>query len=124
MKAIRTQADDLGPEMSIETGLDCSNDPQLTRQEFKDEADVNKLLLRYGVGLPVRTPEWGVTTDFDIDLQIALSAIHEAKQAHRDLPDNLKAKYPTWKKLLNALDRGELQLNLKEPEPTQAPPKP
>lgn len=124
--AKRTQVDDLGDEYSLETALSTSELPDLARQEYKDESDINKLLYRYGVGLVAgqRQPQWGQEVDYDLDLQTALTAVADAKRAHAGLPDNLKARYATWRELLNALESGQLEMKAEEPIPEAPEPIP
>lgn len=122
--AKRSQVDDLGDLYSVETAIDTSVKPDLARQEYKDETDLNKLLFRYGVGLlpGQRQPTWGQEIDYDMDLQTALSAVADAKRAWAGLPPNLKAAYPSWRELLNALESGRLEIKAEEPiaEPSPA----
>lgn len=114
---IRTQADGLGDIVSLQTGLDCSTMPDLARQEFKQEADINILLARFGVNAPSRQPVYG-EADFDLDLQQALTAIQEAKTAWATMPIELRQQYPTWQALLTALDRGDINIKIGDPPPT------
>lgn len=109
--AIRTQSDYLGDEASLEAGTDSGDAPDMARQEFKDEADINKLLARYGVQPLTKEPIYG-DVDYNLDLQQALAAIDTAGQAWQSLPKNLKEKYPTWQLLLNALHEGRLKIDM------------
>lgn len=108
---IRTQVDGLNEEMSYETGLDCSILPDLTRQEFKDETDVNKVLARYGVNTPMRQPQYS-EVDYDMDLQASLEAIREAERAIAKLPVELQGKYSTWERLLDGAFNGEFKTDM------------
>lgn len=109
--AMRTQVDGLAEVVSLETAIDCSTMPDLARQEFKDETDVNKVLARYGVNTPLRQPEYS-TVDYDMDLQQALAAIETAQEALRKLPPQLRQKYPTWETLLAGLYQGTFKTDL------------
>lgn len=109
--AIRTQIDDLAELVSIETGTDCSNLPDLTRQEFKDETDVNKTIARFGGNTPLRQPTYG-TMDYDIDLQQSLTAINKAQAACKKLPEPLRTKYYHWELLLEGMRNGQLKEDL------------
>lgn len=130
-RAIRTQADGKGDLWSRATRIDCSGDRDVARQEFKDEADINKLLSRYGVGpMPQRQTTY-MEVDYSLDLQTALTAVDAAAAAHRDLPQTLRDRYPNWPSLLNALDRGELRIDLSnrgtppsQPPESEPPPPP
>lgn len=109
--AIRTQTDGLNEEYSEATSLDCSNMPDLTRQEFKDETDVNKVLARYGVdGLP-RKPEYS-EVDYNLDLQQAFEAVREAERSIARLPESIRAKFPTWDALFHGAVSGDLPRDL------------
>lgn len=70
--------------------IKCSEEEDKTRQEFKDEADVNKLLSRYGVNVPQLRPVYG-EVDTDIDLQGAYLAAQEV--ADRLTPEQLEVLY-------------------------------
>lgn len=119
--AIRTQVDELQDQYSDEAGLDCSGDKDMARQEFKEEADVNTILLRFGLGASHGLPKTFGETDYDLDLQNALHAIRDAKAAHSRLPEELKADYPTWQSFLNAVESGRLT---SEPLPENPPKQP
>lgn len=105
-KTTRTQIDDDFDDVSNATGLDA-NEPLITRQEFKDEADLNILLARFGVNAQARPMTWGQEIDWNTDLQQALHAISEARQAQYNVPPELLAKYPTWRHVLNGAETGE-----------------
>lgn len=111
--AIRTQTDQMQDFYTELSALDCTDSVDRARQEFKDEADINKLLARFGVHAQQRQPTFG-EVDFDLDLQQALFAVQEAKQAHRAMPATLRERYPTWQSLLNGLESGEFKLDLNE----------
>lgn len=109
-KAERTQIDGKQDAYSAATALDTSDLPDLTRQEFREEADVNHLLARYGIGgLPQRTPRWGEEIDFDMDLQSAYISTQGAMRAWAHLPADLKTEFPTWQDLLNGYVSGKYQ---------------
>lgn len=107
MKKIRSQADDLGDSVSLETGVSFTGETIITRQEFKEEADINILLHRFGVDQPTRNPTWGATIDNSIDLQSALTAVNAAKNANFNVPEELRSTYPDWKAVLSATESGE-----------------
>lgn len=97
--------------------LDFTTRPTFTRQEFKNEADTNWLLKRFGVTVPQRQGAWGREVDYNIDLQQALASITDAKAAYRNLPENLKERYPTWQTLINAVENGQLTIDNTAPPP-------
>lgn len=109
--AIRTQVDGLNELYSYETALDCSDKPDMARQEFKAETDVNNILARYGVNGPMREPQYG-EVDYNLDLQQSLEAIREAERAVAKLPETLQGKYSTWERLLDGAYNGEFKMDL------------
>lgn len=120
--AIRTQIDTMQDAWSNETAIHFEGTVDRARPEFKDDADINVILGRFGAHAPQKQMVFGNEVDYNLDLQQALTAIEDAKTAHRDLPTNLKERYPTWQSLLNALDSGNLTMHNEEPPtPTEAP---
>lgn len=114
----RTQTDGRGDEYSLITGLDLSGETPVTRQEFKDEADINNILARYGINTPLRQMQWGQEIDERLDLQQALFAISEAQKIQ--VPEELRSQFPTWQAILNGVETGEYQHALKELEDGKA----
>lgn len=107
--AIRTQQDGLGDIYSVNGGIDASQG-DVARQEFKADADINLMLAKFGVFAPQKQVYFG-DVDYGIDLQQALAAIADAKQAWQVMPPEIKKEFPTWKELLNALESGQIKLN-------------
>lgn len=121
----RSQTDGLGDIASLDSGLDCSNLPDLARQEFKDEVDVNIMLRKFGI--PIAGPLQFGEIDYDLDLQQAHAAVNVARKVHNKMPQEIKDKYPTWGEFLTAVVRGDVALDLKENQPpasTGDPPAP
>lgn len=116
--AERTQTDGLGDEYSFETGLDCSNSKDMARHEQTGEADINKLLARFGIGIPQRQVVYG-SMDFDLDLQQAYRAIETVKAAWDQMPDAITKKYTDWTQLAVALNSGELKFDPTKPAGSQ-----
>jgi hypothetical protein len=109
---LRTQHDGKGDEYSNLAATHETGE-MITRQEFKDEANLNILLKRFGV--QVRTDgQYGSEIDYAIDLQTALSAIDQARKANYNVPPELAEKYPSWLSVLGAAETGEYQRDLKE----------
>lgn len=109
--------------LSLETGT-LNDEPSMTRQEFKKDADINEILRKFNVGdLSARQATFG-ETDFTADLQQALESIRETEAAWHRLPQSLKDKYPTWGYVLEALHNGELNPDLSFKQDTPAPPSP
>lgn len=108
----RHQADGKQDEYSLMTGLDCSESPDTARQEFKNDADVNKLLARYGVGpIPQRATVFQ-EVDYDLDLQTAMYSIEAAQRAYAKMPASLRDKYRDWRDVLNGIYTGQFKIDL------------
>lgn len=112
-KPLRQHGDGLGDIISDATATTPKGE-SLTRQEFANDVDVNQILKRFGVDTPVRTGPIFTETDFSMDLQQSLMAIEQARKAHNAVPPELREKYPTWRDVLEAAERGEYQQDLKE----------
>lgn len=106
-----------------EPTLDASNSPtnrDTARQEFKQEADINYLLSRFGLTQPRGAPTYGIWDD-TIDLQQALQAVRDARAGYNELPANLRAKFNSMEELLRAVENGSLVLKDEEaPEPVKS----
>lgn len=114
--AERHQADEKQDLYNEVTALDFRDAVDPARQEFKDEADVNTILRRYGYGahgLPQRQPIYG-EVNYDMDLQGAHNAIEQAKTTFRQIPDELLDKYPTWQAMLAGMATGAFGHDLGE----------
>lgn len=104
--------------------LDFSEEIDLARQEFREDADINTILRKFGLNSLTRPPAYGIA-DFTIDLQTAMHAISDAEQAHRRLPEHIRSRYRTWREFLNAVAAGQIkQEDLKPPKPEPEPEKP
>lgn len=84
-------------EASDSSGLDCSVDgPGRTKQSFKEEADINTLIKRFGIGNPLptgaRIPSYGDFTQAG-DYQTALNVINEAERAFYAVPADVRARF-------------------------------
>lgn len=101
--------------------IDCSDDKDMARQEFKDEADINNMLSKFGITQPRGTPTYGEWDD-TIDLQAALQSVSDARTAYWRLPQELKNKFTKMEDLLTALENGSLVI--KDEEAPIAPPTP
>ncbi|WNK13671.1 MAG: internal scaffolding protein [Microvirus sp.] len=85
-------------EASFESGLDCSADgPGRTKQSFKEEADINTLIKRFGVGAPlpqsVRPPSFGDFSSAVVDYQSALNLLNKANSSFMNLPAEVRARF-------------------------------
>lgn len=81
--------------VSVETGLACS-DEHRTKQEFKDETDINTLLRKFSVTgeLPsgVRMPTYGDFSEVT-DFHGAVNAIALARESFDSMPAEVRARF-------------------------------
>ncbi|AXH73662.1 MAG: internal scaffolding protein [Microviridae sp.] len=97
--------------MSLLTGIDCSADTEFAaRQEFKDDADINVLLRRFGAVPPQGPLKFG-EFDFSLTLLEGIEAAREAARAFAELPKDVRERYRDWPSVLAAIDRGELSFS-------------
>lgn len=122
-RAIRTQVDDLFDVYSTSGAVDTTGLEDLARQEQKAETDINVLMARFGVSAFASRPELstGADVDYELDLQTALGAIAQAKDAWFGMPDEIRKAFPTWQHLLAALESGAIVLKPEEERPVPAP---
>lgn len=96
---------------------DAKNDTNkdMTRQDGKDEADINHMLSRFGITQPRGAPTYGEWDD-SIDLMSALNSIDEARTGYDKLPEELRRKFPSMEAMLTAVNNGSLVIK-DEPAP-------
>lgn len=99
--------------------IDCSEDTDVTRQEFKQDADLNYMLSRLGVTQPRGTPTFGEWDD-SIDLQTALASVREAQEAYSRVPQEIRDRFTSMEQLLAAVENGSLVI--KDEEAPEEPP--
>lgn len=126
--AIRTQVDDLGDLYSEQSSLDVTLEGEqgrsLTRQEFKNDTDVNRILQRFGVPQFTKQPNFG-TIDWDRTLQDAYAGLEAGRRLYATLPKELQSKYPTEQSLLDGLASGQLATDIEAAaNPPAAAPQP
>lgn len=113
-RAMRSQADNLGDQISWESGLDTGDETRV-RQEDADSADINQLLNKYGAFAQQQRPVvWGAEVDYTMDLQQAIEAVKLAQRAAHTVPQELRDKYPTWRHVLNGVESGQYETDLAE----------
>lgn len=112
LKAVRTQHDGKGKEYSDRGARIFDPEEDKTRQEFKDDADLNILLRRFGLETLVRTDGKFTEVDYNMDLQQAFAAIAAAKHVLPNVPPELRGKYKSWQDVLNATESGEYKQDL------------
>lgn len=115
---------DIGVEdqtLDASEGADQPNgtdNKDMARQEFKNEADINYMLSRFGITQPRGTPTYGEWDD-SIDLQSAIQAVAEAREGFSTLPKEMTDKFKSMEEMLKALENGSLVLEQGDvPEPT------
>ena len=84
-------------QASDDAGLDCSCDGAgRTKQSFAEEADINTLIRRFGIGNPLpqgtRVPSYG-DFSFVTDYQSALNVLTLADKAFMSLPAHLRSRF-------------------------------
>lgn len=97
---------------------DGTDNKDMARHEYAQEADINYMLSRFGITAPRGSPTFGEWDD-TIDLQVALEAVREAKEGYATLPKELRDKFPSMEAMLVAVDNGSLVL-----KPDDEPPRP
>ena len=82
-------------EVSNETGLVCP-EPTMAQQQFRDEADINTIMERFGrtgeLIAPVRMPQYGDFTGVS-DYHTAMNAVIEAQTSFDALPAKVRARF-------------------------------
>lgn len=82
--------------VSLETGLDFDPDSSLTQQQFKEDADINVIVRRFGLTgeLPTnfRPPVSGDFTGVS-DFHSAMNAVRQAEEAFMQMPAELRARF-------------------------------
>lgn len=104
--------------------LDASDRPgnkDTARQEFKNEADINYMLSRFGVAPARGTPTYGEWDD-TLDLQTAITSVREAREGYDRLPEELRKKFTSMEELIRAVDNESLVIKHEPaPEPVKTP---
>lgn len=81
---------------SLESGLVCDPDEDMTQQQFKDECDINEITRRFGLGyaMPegVRVPQYGDFTGLS-SYHEACNAIAQAGEAFDALPALVRERF-------------------------------
>lgn len=114
---------DIGVDNPSIDASDSEENPDMARQEYAQEADVNYMLSRFGITQPRGAPTFGEWDD-SIDLQIALESVREARRGFNTLPKELREKFGTLEEFLTAVDNGSLIIKDEEEPKPPAPPVP
>lgn len=101
----RSQADHFDQD-SLVAVVDCSNDEPITRQEFKDDSDINSLLSRYGALPPSSRPAVFQDIDYTQDLLSSYEALSRAETLFEGLSPQVQQFFGSWANLAQALADG------------------
>lgn len=103
-------ADHQDPSALGDVPIDCSTLPDLARQEFKADSDVNTIVNRFKRGvIPLTFPVQYGERDFELDLQAGLEAQRRLGEAFRKLPAEVRGRYVSWEEVAQAVARGDLE---------------
>lgn len=113
MYCYRTQSDNYGDLVSRENVLSCADFPDLARQEFKDDADINVIMHRFGADAPQRPVSFGVR-DFDLGLQEGIHALETALDSYDRQPQEVKERFGSPGAYMAAVESGEFAKFIRE----------
>lgn len=106
---------------TVVNGLFCSEEEDMTRQEFKDEVNVNVVVSRHGLmARPVHYGEW----NFDQDLTGSMQATREVDAAYERLPKEVRVQYPDMASVVRAIVTGSLKIGQEGVEVPSTPSSP
>lgn len=117
-------------QVSLETGVACTKEEDMTQQSFKEESDINEIVRRFGLTgqMPAdfRAPQSGDFTGI-YDFQSAMNAVRQAQESFDSLPANIRAKFDNNPQKMmdflldekNVAEARELGLIEREPEKTR-----
>lgn len=114
LRSVRSQAELTVPP-DLKSGIDCSADPVITRQEAAADTDINNILARYGVNQQQRTDAiWGGESDDSVNLQTALEGVRELRDHYDRTNDAFRRQVP-FDRFLAMLNAGKLTFKNKDP---------
>lgn len=81
--------------ITLRSAVDCSHDPNIVQQSFKNDADVNTIVRRFGLGQVSRPRLDGVYGDFTgiHDYQSALARIEQVRESFMSLDPEIRAEF-------------------------------
>jgi len=89
-------------QVSESTGLACP-EPTLTQQQFRDESEINNIMIQFGRGASLpesfKAPQYGDFTHVT-DFQSALEAVRQAEASFMAMPAKLRATFNNDPQLL------------------------
>ena len=105
-------------ERSRVTALSFDPDDDRTRQEFRDEADINVIMRRFGVTpADPRTLPFGYV-DYSLDFQQAQLLVQDARRHLAQLPGDILTAYGGVPGLVAAIARGDrIEYSIEQPSP-------
>lgn len=112
--ATRTQAKPETQKLRELTAIDCTNDHGVTRQELKDEADINIILSRFGIDRIQQRQNYPFEIDFTVDLQQTLNSVNDSRNAFNRLQPQIQNEFGNWQNLVNAMADGTLSKRLEK----------
>lgn len=107
---VKTISDRVMEKKGQRVMLICDHKTDKTRQEFRMETDINRVLQRHGV-IPTRnrTPHYS-EIDYDANLQAGLIALERERQAWSGIDLNIRHRFNSWEKVVQALAKKELEV--------------
>lgn len=121
MTQVRKPHEPLTPHEREETKISFYGTPVLVQKQEAAALEMNNIVMRGYAGQP-RPLVYG-ERDYDLDLERAFQLRDLGNATWNNLPPELKAKYPTWPKFLEAVDNGTIELIDSDP-PAAQPPQP
>jgi len=81
-------------EVSLATGLTCP-EPTLAKQEFKDDADINNIMYKYGVTGELPQASGAAFGDFQSTMSYhdMQNTLKEAETAFKTLPADIRSEF-------------------------------
>lgn len=85
-----------GTPVRLPVVLDCSHSPSMTKQSFREECNINKIIAKYQkTGLVTHlarySPQYAEVPS--IDFREALEIVSEGKKMFESLPSNIRKKF-------------------------------
>ena len=99
--------------VKVDVGVVCSEDEDMTRQEFREECDVNHILRQHGY--MVRPVQYG-EHNFDSDLTQQMQSRSVFQMWYDSAPEDVRQAYPDLGSFLAAFGAGAFKTGLEVPE--------
>lgn len=98
---------------NVVCNIECTDDEDMTRQEFKEECDVNHILRQHG--FMVRPVQYG-EHNFDDDLTAQMQSRSVFQLWYDSAPSDVREAYPDLGSFLAAFGSGAFKTGLETPE--------